>query len=90
MFIKDCLVLFVLFVVLSLPQTYTLVNDLFSKVGLTGIIKSAGQVQVSGIAIHGLVFLGLYCCLYKKFGGDVVSTVTLGLLPAEKKEEFYY
>jgi len=87
MFTQEYIVLLVLFIVVSLPQTYTLVNKCLSQVGLSGIVKSAGNVTVTGVVIHSVVFLALYC-LYKKYNGGLVQSATFGLL-SEDPEEFY-
>ena len=87
MFTQECLVLVALFIVVSLPQTYNFVNKCLSQVGLSGIVKSAGNVTVTGVVVHSVIFCALYC-LYKKYNGGFVQSATFGLL-SKDPEEFY-
>ena len=83
----ELVVLFVLFVVVSLPVTYDMVNQLLSAVGLSEFIKDiTGSITNGGVLFHGLVFVLLYC-VYKRYVAPMMDMEAPGPAPSPAEGE---
>ena len=82
-------VLAVLFFVVANPMTYKVVDQLLSSVGMSGQVFDSltGQVSQFGVALHTVVFVGLFC-VYQKYVAPMMQDVAaVEEVPKEEEEE---